>query len=203
MDKFISSFNDSKSLTRVDKGVWEDGDEGVGVDLKTDSKIAWGKKVSLEFKEKVIEICINLKINPDFLMSCMAFETGETFSASIKNPVASAIGLIQFLETTAASLGTTTSKLANMSEVEQLEYVEKYFMPYAGKIETIEDIYMAIIYPKAVGKSNDYVLFSSSSSSYIANKGLDKNMDGSITKEEAAAKVKEKLEKGLKKGYKG
>ena len=55
------------------------------------------------------------------------------------------LGLIQFLETTAASLGTTTSKLANMSEVEQLEYVEKYFMPYAGKIETIEDIYMAIM----------------------------------------------------------
>ena len=203
MDKFINSFNESKSITRVDSGMWEDGDEGVGVDLKTDNKIAWGKKVSLEFKEKVIEICINLKINPDFLMSCMAFETGETFSASIKNPVASAIGLIQFLETTAASLGTTTLKLANMSEVEQLEYVEKYFMPYAGKIETIEDIYMAIIYPKAIGKSNDYVLFSSSSSSYIANKGLDKNMDGSITKEEAAAKVKEKLEKGLKKGYKG
>jgi len=203
MNSFINSFNESKSITRVDKGMWVDGDREVGVDLKTDNKIAWGKKVSLEFKEKVIEICINLKINPDFLMSCMAFETGETFSASIKNPVASAIGLIQFLETTAASLGTTTSKLANMSEVEQLEYVEKYFMPYAGKIETIEDIYMAIIYPKAVGKSNDYVLFSSSSSSYIANKGLDKNMDGSITKEEAAAKVKEKLEKGLKKDYKG
>ena len=203
MNSFINSFNESKSVTRADKGMWVDGDEGVGVDLKTDNKIAWGKKVSLEFKEKVIEICINLKINPDFLMSCMAFETGETFSASIKNPVASAIGLIQFLETTAAGLGTTTSKLANMSEVEQLEYVEKYFMPYAGKIETIEDIYMAIIYPKAIGKSNDYVLFSSSSSSYIANKGLDKNIDGSITKEEAAAKVKEKLEKGLKKGYKG
>ena len=31
MDKFISSFNDSKSLTRVDKGMWVDGDEGVKV----------------------------------------------------------------------------------------------------------------------------------------------------------------------------
>ncbi|WP_107695975.1 DUF5675 family protein [Campylobacter concisus] len=28
MYKFISSFNESKSLTRVDKGMWEDGDEG-------------------------------------------------------------------------------------------------------------------------------------------------------------------------------
>ena len=31
MDKFISSFNDSKSLTRVDKGMWEDGDKEVNV----------------------------------------------------------------------------------------------------------------------------------------------------------------------------
>ena len=66
MNNFINSFNESKSITRVDKGMWVDGDEGVGVDLKTDNKIAWGKKVSLEFKERVIEICINLKINPDF-----------------------------------------------------------------------------------------------------------------------------------------
>ena len=33
MDKFISSFNESKSITRVDKGMWVDGDEGVGIDL--------------------------------------------------------------------------------------------------------------------------------------------------------------------------
>ena len=30
MDKFISSFNESESLTRVDSGMWEDGHEGVG-----------------------------------------------------------------------------------------------------------------------------------------------------------------------------
>ena len=31
MDSFINSFNESKSLTRVDKGMWVDGDEGVKV----------------------------------------------------------------------------------------------------------------------------------------------------------------------------
>ena len=30
MDKFISSFNELKSITRVDKGMWVDGDEGLG-----------------------------------------------------------------------------------------------------------------------------------------------------------------------------
>ena len=33
MNNFINSFNESKSITRVDKGMWVDGDEGVGVDL--------------------------------------------------------------------------------------------------------------------------------------------------------------------------
>ena len=33
MNSFINSFNESKSITRVDKGMWVDGDEGVGVDL--------------------------------------------------------------------------------------------------------------------------------------------------------------------------
>ena len=33
MDKFINSFNESKSLTRVDKGMWKDGDKGGGVDV--------------------------------------------------------------------------------------------------------------------------------------------------------------------------
>ncbi|WP_219808129.1 glycoside hydrolase family 19 protein, partial [Campylobacter concisus] len=31
MDEFISSFNESKSLTRVDSGMWEDGDEEINV----------------------------------------------------------------------------------------------------------------------------------------------------------------------------
>ena len=33
MDSFINSFNESKSITRVDSGMWVDGDKGVGVDL--------------------------------------------------------------------------------------------------------------------------------------------------------------------------
>ena len=33
MDKFINSFNESKSLTRVGNGMWKDGDEGVGIDV--------------------------------------------------------------------------------------------------------------------------------------------------------------------------
>ena len=33
MNSFINSFNESKSVTRADKGMWVDGDKGIGVDL--------------------------------------------------------------------------------------------------------------------------------------------------------------------------
>jgi hypothetical protein len=72
----------------------------------------------------------------------------------------------------------------------------KYFK--AGPIRklssvSLEDLYMAILWPVAVGKSNDYVLFSSPSKAYEQNKGLDKNKDGNITKAEAAAKARDQL----------
>ena len=39
MDKFISSFNESKSLTRVDKGMWVDGDVAIKVEINRDIRI--------------------------------------------------------------------------------------------------------------------------------------------------------------------
>jgi hypothetical protein len=54
-----------------------------------EQKICWGAKVSKDFKAKVIEICKNLGVAPDYLMACMAFESGETFSPSIQNAAGS------------------------------------------------------------------------------------------------------------------
>ena len=39
MNSFINSFNESKSITRVDKGMWVDGDKGVGVKAEIDIRI--------------------------------------------------------------------------------------------------------------------------------------------------------------------
>lgn len=49
-------------------------------------KLAFGKLVNDEFKAKVIEISYKLnKLDPDFLMTCMAFETGEKFKSNVVN----------------------------------------------------------------------------------------------------------------------
>lgn len=151
---------------------------------------------SIEFNNKVIQICANLGIpDPNVLMGCMAFETGGSFSSSEKNWKGSqATGLIQFLPSTAISLGTTVDKLSKMTNVEQLTYVEKYLNPYRGKIKTLTDCYMAILWPRAVGKGDDYILFQKGTNRYTRNSGLDIGNKGYITAGDATKKVQQRLE---------
>lgn len=165
-------------------------------------KLAWGAKVSLEFARKAIRTANEIGAKPNDFMSCMAFESGESFSASKRNALTGvAVGLIQFMPKTAKGLGTTSDELGKMTAVEQLDYVADYFKPYHGKLRSIDDLYMAILWPKAVGKPSTYVLFDKDSdttrTAYFQNKGLDANKDGKVTKAEAAAKVRAKLARGL------
>lgn len=162
--------------------------------------IAWGKKVSSEFIARVLRMCNNFNWYDGAasdLMACMAFESGETFSPSIRNAAGSgAVGLIQFMGATAQGLGTSTDALAQLNAVQQLDYVERYFQPYASRIHNLPDMYMAILIPKYVGAPIDAVLFSGGIA-YRQNAGLDANSDGKITKAEAAAKVLAKRNKGF------
>lgn len=160
-------------------------------------QIAWGAKVSPTFRERVLWIEADLGINADHLMACMAWESGETFSPSKKNIAGSgATGLIQFMPSTAVALGTTTAELARMTAEDQLNYVWKYFAPYDGKLKNLGDVYMAILWPKAVGQPDSYVLFDRGIA-YRQNAGLDKDKNGKITREECIAKIRDKLRKGL------
>ena len=162
-------------------------------DYKADAAFGYkwtGTHVTTQFKNKVIEIAGKLKIKPDDLMAAMAFES--SINPTTVNRSSNATGLIQFMPSTAKGLGTTTDKLAKMSAVDQMEYVYLYLKPYAGKMKTLSDIYMAILWPAAVGKSDTYVLWNKTGNyktQYNANSGLDKNKDGIITKGEAAQKV--------------
>ena len=164
--------------------------------------LAWGKVVSEDFRDRIIKFGDDLGVDPSFLMACMAFESARTFSPSIANAAGSgAVGLIQFMPATAQALGTTTQKLSAMSAVKQLDYVQAYFAPRRGKLKTLADVYMAILWPVAIGKQGDYVLFDRADAShpqrYIQNAGLDFNKDGLITKDEATSRVTNLLALGL------
>jgi hypothetical protein len=160
-------------------------------------EIAWGKKVGADFKTKLIAICTGLACDPSYLMAAMAFETGATFSPTDQNPRSGATGLIQFLPSTAAGLGTSIEALAQMTAVEQLDYVKKYLNPFNGRMRSLSDVYMSILFPVAVGKPDSYVLFAAPSTAYRQNAGLDVNHDGQVTKGEAASKVQARLDEGL------
>lgn len=161
--------------------------------------LAWGRKVNNEFRLRLREMCIRFgwsKDHASWLMACIAFETGETFSPRIVNKAGSgAVGLIQFMPKTAEDLGTDSIALMGMEAAEQLEYVEKYFKPYAHRVANLPDMYMAILMPKYVGAPLDAVLFSGGIA-YRQNSGLDADVDGRITKLEASSKVQAKLDRG-------
>jgi hypothetical protein len=101
------------------------------------------------------------------------------------------------MEDTAKSLGTTTEKLANMSAEEQLVYVEKYLASSKGKLNSVDDFYMKVLWPVGVGKSSDTVIWQKNSAStfiqncYRDNSALDWNKDGKVTKWEAATGVRQ------------
>lgn len=166
--------------------------------------LAWGAKVSPLFRQKAIAIATRIQVQADDLMSCIAFESGETFRANVKNAAGSgAVGLIQIMPKTARDMGTTTTALAAMTPEDQLDWVERYFRPYVGRMRSLSDLYMAILWPAAVGKPESHVLWTAAKSpvTYGQNKGLDKNRDGVITKAEAAAKVHAKLIRGMLPGH--
>lgn len=167
-------------------------------------RLAWGTKVSRDFIARLNEMCLTFGWTSDhanWLMACMAFETAGTFSPSIQNGAGSgAQGIIQFMPRTAIGLGTTTLALSKMTAVQQLDYVEKYFRPYHKRVRSLSDMYMAILWPAAVGRPDDFVLFSQGVA-YRQNASLDTNKDSRVTKREASAKVAERLKQGLDTHY--
>ncbi len=166
-------------------------------------QLAWGARVSTSFAQAVFALCRQFGWHAEhasWLMACMAFESGRTFSPSVRNAAGSgAVGLIQFMPTTAKWLGTTTENLELLSAESQLYYVGKYFATWAPRIHSLPDMYMAILLPKYIGQPDDAVLFADGES-YRQNSGLDANSDGKVTKAEAAGRVIAMLAEGLKPG---
>lgn len=136
----------------------------------------------VEFISKVRNISNLLGISPDWLMAVMYKESGLKPTAYNSN--GGATGLIQFMPATAVSLGTSTNALKTMSNVQQLDYVYKYFKGYAGRIKSYADLYMITFFPIAVGKPLDWILQTSTLRPDIIakyNPNIDLNHDNKIS----------------------
>ena len=183
----------------------------------TGPHLAWGMKVSnyanggATFRGKVWDMATKLGLPPadqaapnysgaDWLMAVMNWESAGSFSPSKKCAVSSATGLIQFMKSTAIALGTTTDALAAMTPEAQLDYVYKYLSAHSGKYATLSDLYMAVLYPAAIGKPENSIIFPSGSANYNSNHGLDQGNKGYVTKADAAARVHDSLLNGVRVG---
>ena len=138
-----------------------------------------------EFLSKTDLISQKLGINPNWLLAVMTIESG--INPQAVNPNGGATGLIQFMPATATSLGTSTAALKAMSNVQQLDFVYKYLLPFSGKMKRFVDVYFAVFFPAAIGKPDDWVLETTTLSRAkiaAANPLFDTNKDGKLTVQE-------------------
>ena len=145
------------------------------------SQLIWGAKVDCKFRKKVIEIAAQLwgesakfdKAN--MLMAVFAWESGGTFAADVPNMKDSGgTGLIQMMPSTYESLFkrkptlvktkkyynkslTVIKELADMTALQYLDVVKKYFMPLKGKNIDFVDLYLQVLFPASSGKSEHTV----------------------------------------------
>lgn len=117
-------------------------------------KISVVKDNQKGFETKVREISAYLGIDPNWLMTVMYVES--SINPKAVNKITNATGLIQFMPTTARSLGTTVEQLLTMNNVQQLDYVKSYLAPYKGRMKSLADTYLTVFYPAAVGKPDTW-----------------------------------------------
>mgnify|MGYP000321347475 CR=1 FL=1 len=121
---------------------------------------------------------------PDWIMATIMIES--RFNEDARNETTDAYGLIQFMPKTLEWMGVSEADLENG----QLHYVRKYFqeiVKHFGRINSPEDTYLAVFYPKAMGKPLAYRI--GGAKVYRLNSGLDANHDGVLTKEDIKRKI--------------
>lgn len=152
------------------------------------------------FHRKVKQVSRGLDVPEEWLLAVMYQES--QFNPGVKNFKGSgATGLIQFMPITASELGTTTTDLARMDPVRQMDFVYEYLALVRkryGDYQDLTDLYLAILYPKARGGDLCYTLFARPSQSYRQNSGLDENKDGRVTVSDVAHHLERKFPEAYK-----
>lgn len=141
------------------------------------------------FEQKVRKTAYSLDVPPEWLMAVMYHES-KMNPAVMNQRGSGATGLIQFMAPAVRDLndrlGTAyyMSDIRQMSAANQLDLVEAYLRTVRGRygeFGSLADLYLAVLYPKAIGKPGSYVLFARPKRAYQQNAGLDENRDGFVT----------------------
>ncbi len=104
--------------------------------------------------QDVVALGRELGVDPSWIANVIQFESG--WNPQAVNSKSGASGLIQFMPKTASGLGTSVSAIRTMNAKQQWPYVRRYFLPYRGRLSSQVDVFMAVFYPKAIGKGENY-----------------------------------------------
>jgi hypothetical protein len=131
----------------------------------------------------------------DAIAAVISNESGFNPAAMNPLPGQSAVGLLQFIRSTLAALGWlgTREQFAALSDVQQLPFVERYYLNAVdpGAHRPV-DYYLAT-WGAPPGLPDDHVLAAAGSVVYELNKSLDTNRDGVITVADLGAVVDAKI----------
>jgi hypothetical protein len=171
--------------------------------VTTPAPLAWGARVSPAFRDKVRAIAAELGVAANDLMACMAWESGRSFRADVLNMAGSgAVGLIQFMPDVAQRLGTSAHGAGGDDGRGPAGLGGPLLPPWRARLHGLPDLYMAILWPAAIGKPLGQVLFDKADlthpARYRQNAGLDTDRDGHVTKLEACARVLAIRDEGLR-----
>lgn len=142
-----------------------------------------------EFRKYLMLMCHRNAWNVDGIAAVISHESRFDPTKHNPNPKSTAVGLIQFINSTAKSLGTTSDELRSMSALEQLLYVERYFQKYMRRKPSRPEDYLLVPYGRIdlIGKPDTTVVDSGKSPDireqqrYEWNSGLDRTHKGFIT----------------------
>jgi len=144
------------------------------------------------FLEKIKSISSALNLNYIDMLACMNLETGGTFDPAITNSLGYT-GLIQFGRDACRACGTTTTAIKELTRQDQCDYVLKYFqinqLNQKAPTPRLVDIYLTILWPAAVGKPDEYIVFQPGSAAQKANPSFDTAKKGYTTVADVAAAI--------------
>jgi len=175
------------------------------------------ESTTVGFRRALQALANRLQVNVNHLAAVIAFETAGTFAPDVtsgggryRGPEddAKAVGLIQFTNVALRALRgrghrITKAELAVMTAEAQLGWVERYFVMVGavGKMNDVADCYMAVFAPAFIGAARDAVLYRAPTRHYEANRGLDRDGNGTITKHEAASGPEYLFQRATEAGY--
>jgi len=168
------------------------------------------KTISEAFHKRALEVADKIGCKYEDLITVINFESGMDPAEGSKNPKKRPVGLIQFTGSAIRALNKTygmnltKDAIVKMSELEQLDLVEKYFemskknSPRLRNKKELDaaDLYSLTILPNRAGrdilckkgeKDNNGNLLSY----YESNAGIDVGGDGIITRQDVLAKLDE------------